>query len=292
MFLIFYEKRNKGKLTHDLTWRKVRDKCEVCEMPFGTYQHQVYVDHVVTHMNDEERNLANEEVKAQFADILERPSSLSGEPKKRRWRTGKNGTVEEEFTSKQCQYCGEVLQSRVAFNHHMRKHDDNSGTGKQLCPVCGKCLLTLSQLDRHMNRFHPNGRAEPLPRCLFPDCNTTYDTQEDLQSHVQQVHGDSEVAKKGLMCKLCARGFTVPWCVKQHELVHTKDRNYKCHMCPVTFLHKSTLVAHLASKHDIGNANLKCEVDGCGRVYACKAQLRRHRRAVHKLLVGKPPPTN
>lgn len=67
---------------------KTREECEVCGMPFHTYLHQSYVDHLLTHMNVEERNAASRKVEAE----LER-DPLPAKQNENLWSTIASGQV-------------------------------------------------------------------------------------------------------------------------------------------------------------------------------------------------------
>ena len=50
------------------------------------------------------------------------------------------------------------------------------------------------------------------------------------------------------VCVYCKKQFQCPARLKQHLPVHTKEKNYECHMCGKGFTQSSNLYRHVKSQ--------------------------------------------
>lgn len=301
MHWTYLDKTNEGRLCHNLSLKLKRSNCEVCGMPFELYHHYAYVDHVLSHMSEEERSTAKEEVKAQFSSNMEVTSS-NRKTRKRTQKPGEGATREprktgapttEEIASGsviQCQLCGKLYRGgRAGLMMHMKKaHEKQDNLGQVpspfLCTVCGHLFSRKTNLHTHITKCH-SSTVEPLKPCMYPECDKKFITDEELQAHVLPEHAGSEQDEKGLMCKLCGRCFAVAWSYRTHAVVHTKERNYKCHVCNLAYPLKATLMWHIAAQH--GVEKFHCDVEGCDRVFRSKKQVGAHMRYAHQVYANK-----
>ena len=69
--------------------------------------------------------------------------------------------------------------------------------------------------------------------------------------------------------------------LKRHKevVVHEGRKPFRCTFCENSFVHKSTLKAHILSVHE-ENKLFKCII--CEKPFAHKASLRKHINTIHK----------
>jgi uncharacterized Zn-finger protein len=85
----------------------------------------------------------------------------------------------EEFRSYKCSVCGDFSTSRAAFFVHSQEHASESLS----CPLC-ECELSMAKVAEHMS----NHASANLYLC--DHCSLVYVQQDDLDSHLNEVHAD------------------------------------------------------------------------------------------------------
>ncbi|ODM91832.1 putative zinc finger protein [Orchesella cincta] len=237
----------------------VRKSCEICQMPYiGSRQH-TYKAHLMSHMNEEEKMeaLLLGGNRSTYKEIIQpTPHQLE------------NGVVAL------CTECGSfITKGKQGMRRHYetshpelvdeKDKDPTPGKGRHLCPYCGNSEY----------------------KCKFPSCSQKELGEATLKKHVQEAHGQSEEADNRLLCLDCGKVLASAWCLKQHGLVHSKETPFECHLCPKRFPLKSTLKLHLATKHLVGTEMLKCEQEGCGKLFPNLKYFRTHGRKAHGIFL-------
>ncbi|XP_055691459.1 zinc finger protein 208-like [Lutzomyia longipalpis] len=85
------------------------------------------------------------------------------------------------------------------------------------------------------------------------------------------------VGKKDRKCPFCGRVFNRPATLRQHVMIHSGFKGYKCSQCPKSFANRDLLVAH-GKIHEKGN--FPCQF--CPKTFPNQDYVRRHERR-HKL---------
>ena len=149
-----------------------------------------------------------------------------------------------------CQVCQETLADPKAMVEHKRSQHSN-----EICYICAKSFLNVSDLNLHISRMHP---------------------EADLQEH----HAKWKPIKiQGLrdktMCEICSK--MVSTRNIQGHMKNHQDKGLTCPKCPRMFRWKSSLTSHLTSAHgDLVKVVLvACEF--CGKQFNNKSNLRQHR---------------
>lgn len=76
--------------------------------------------------------------------------------------------------------------------------------------------------------------------CMHLDCKKEYKTKQNLKRHVMISHF---LAKKAT-CTFCNKTFLNEINLKEHYLIHTGSKPYKCPTCGKRFRHKSRFGFH------------------------------------------------
>ncbi|XP_002134664.2 zinc finger protein 595 [Drosophila pseudoobscura] len=162
-----------------------------------------------------------------------------------------------------CEFCGRVLNSLAALNHHRFTHKDklvkpyaceepgcsvrflseeklkvhmmrHRGIKNFTCPHCGAKKTTKNELKLHIN-YHTLERTWPCPHCSKV-CNSS----TSRKMHIRTNHEKT----KSYACSICDKRFTKPDTRKYHELTHTGERNYGCAVCGKRFVQPAALRTH------------------------------------------------
>ena len=106
------------------------------------------------------------------------------------------------------------------------------------CDSCGKTLLTLSHLKKHIEAVHEKRKDE---KCDF--CSKSYNSVGDLMRHINSVH-------EGL-------------------------RDHKCDICEKYFSRLSNLKTHFSTVHKGLKTDLKSDLS-CEKSFFQKENLKKH----------------
>ncbi|CAL8128385.1 unnamed protein product [Orchesella dallaii] len=119
--------------------------------------------------------------------------------------------------------------------------------------------------------------------CMFPSCIAKFGTPAELQLHVQKNHASVEDSK--FMCILCGKVFVNQARLTRHNLVHSKEKRYECHVCKKRFPYNASLKEHLQAVHDLGKEQqyFKCEQPNCESKFKVRKYVQRHMKDVHGL---------
>ncbi|XP_062534655.1 zinc finger protein 358-like [Armigeres subalbatus] len=131
---------------------------------------------------------------------------------------------------------------------------------REMCPVCGKFVSTLSE---HI-RIHGCGDKYQCPYCE-KDFNTKSNWYRHLNIHTRA---------KEYKCEECGKEFSQRNGLKAHLSTHTKDRKYVCPVCEKTFYQRTAFCRHKRTHFE--EPSVPCPE--CGRKFLCPGSMRNHLR--------------
>ncbi|CAL8136179.1 unnamed protein product [Orchesella dallaii] len=256
--------------------------CPVCGMPFDDRRSQSYKQHLYTHLSEKEK-----EEKAKYCG--RKPKEILTAPPEEQVSSG--------FIT-QCQTCGKfITNGEHGLLLHMRDFHEiftSSSSSSQLlqntkvlCSLCGVSLADKYVLARHMDTRHPNGEWDGPFKCKFDGCTESLETELNLKIHIKEEHGQSAESTKGILCFKCGKVLASKQTLKQHELVHLGKKPHECHLCKNKFTVKGSLQLHLTIVHGVGTESLKCDEEGCGKMFANRKYFQVHRRTQHGIYLKK-----
>ena len=79
--------------------------------------------------------------------------------------------------------------------------------------------------------------------CMYRDCEKEYRSRQNLKRHINISH----LLKKQSTCSLCQKVFKNSTNLKEHYLIHTDSKPYKCEVCGMSFRHKAKFGTHKKS---------------------------------------------
>lgn len=148
----------------------------------------------------------------------------------------------------------------------LRKHIQCSH-GEYTCNICDKTLKDSSSYNNHV-KMHEDGSYD----ILCKECNKAFPSLRKLNEHVDAMHNKLHT------CEICKKSVASAQSLRVHKLTHEEghitNRPYKCDMCDRSFVHKTTLNAHIRRNH-YGELNYVCDV--CGKKLSSVISLRDHK---------------
>jgi len=164
-----------------------------------------------------------------------------------------------------CDFCGYGYNDEDEFKLHKEKHTSVANISAFQCVFCPELLANLPGLKRHTLSCHV--MSDTIPKCDI--CGKVYSSQSTLTIH-SKTHADD-----ALRCSQCPRVCTSNADLEKHKQIHSKDRiRYNCHLCPATYVSKTTLKYHIERIHEKKITMYACKI--CGKEYNRKNPLRRH----------------
>lgn len=76
--------------------------------------------------------------------------------------------------------------------------------------------------------------------CIFKDCGKEYLSKPNLKRHIDIIH----LKRRTVECPICHKNLMNSVNMKEHNLIHSNIKPYKCQICGVAFRHKSKLGSH------------------------------------------------
>jgi len=154
-----------------------------------------------------------------------------------RWMSRKSTSGRRGPSLLSCNICGEECSDPSALSRHMGNH---GGKDKSTCDLCSKEFRNKVSLRTHMKLVHKLGRQYT---CAY--CGKILYSSQYLMKHETTHTGERFKAAK---CRYC--GKTVEYCkLKNHELIHTGEKPFKCPDCDYRCIQRSNLRIHMRGVH-------------------------------------------
>lgn len=124
-----------------------------------------------------------------------------------------------------CPVCGKSLSSVGNLNKHLLTH----GPRRETCPKCGRQFHQRSTLRQHVRDVH----AAPGSFAVeCPTCGLRMRSRNSLYSHVARFHPPSSSSVRRHVCGICGRAFHQRGNLRKHEQSHQDEAPYVCPDCP------------------------------------------------------------
>ncbi|CAB3245259.1 unnamed protein product [Arctia plantaginis] len=164
-----------------------------------------------------------------------------------------------------CKLCFVQFPSKKDLRAHLDKHDVNK------CPRCDKSFL-----NKHTFKFHLKicGNIEERQPSFFCDiCNKGYARKNGLRTHLKTDHGFGNV----LSCNWCDKKFDAISRLRNHQVKHTKERNFHCDQCGGKFVTQAALIYHV--RLHTGERPFPCDL--CDESFLSASRRMEHKRRKH-----------
>ncbi len=142
-----------------------------------------------------------------------------------------------------CAQCKKGYQNRANYNQHMNKHEGRTFP----CEICNKIFSVKSSLRRHQTEFDGCRRNktenDTSHSNICPICGKTILSKFGYDAHVARHSG-----KFKFWCSTCEKGYWNRANYDQHMNKHL-GITFSCELCTKKFLVKSSLKRHLEKCH-------------------------------------------
>ena len=140
-------------------------------------------------------------------------------------------STSSEKTTHQCKVCQRTFNRRSTLRTHMRVHSTDRPFK---CPQCEKTFKDKQTLKGHVNVIHLK-KAMYKEQCKV--CGLKIKDKMKLEVHMKRHNGI-----KDHKCPKCSKVFVRSYDVDSHlRMVHSKEKPFKCQMCPMEFKAKISL---------------------------------------------------
>jgi len=138
----------------------------------------------------------------------------------------------------QCDVCGHKATDECRLKKHLLCHEPDRP--REYCNICFKEFRNKVSLRTHRNMVHKMGKQYT---CSY--CGKILYSSQYVKKH-EATHTGQKF--KAVVCKYC--GKTVEYTkLKNHELIHTGEKPFKCSDCPYRCIQRSNLRIHMRAVH-------------------------------------------
>lgn len=206
----------KSQSTRSSIRKYVKDSdvwCHLCDINFN--QHRLYIRHMREKHSPEVLPYACEQCQKFFAS-----------EKKMLQHAARHRPVEQKKIYP-CSQCDRTFSR--AENVHLHIRSVHLGVRSFICEECGKAWATKQQLQKHQ-LMHTDARPFKCSHCAkcFKDSTS-------LKKHLE-IHSNVSFE-----CLLCGQRSSTRYTLREHMLVHSDEKRYKCQYCGNTFKRYKTL---------------------------------------------------
>lgn len=154
------------------------------------------------------------------------------------------------------------------MNKHMPKT-------RYICEICGFRSATSSSYYMHNKIKH-----EKKYDFKCPQCDKNFVSQGILNHHLRKKHIEDESERKKFQCSMCNKTTKTKVHLQEHiALHHEKISKFSCHLCERKCHSELSLKTHMKYVHS--NKFIRCDFEGCGKVFKHPKDLNNHFRKSH-----------
>ena len=103
-------------------------------------------------------------------------------------------------------------------------------------------------------------------------CDKVVQSSTNLKTHMKWIH---ELVRDRPMCEICCKTFAIPKDLKNHQKVHTGEKNFPCHICGKGYKTKDYLIRH--TRIHTGERPYSCE--HCGKSFGDPSSFKGHTKS-------------
>jgi uncharacterized Zn-finger protein len=126
-------------------------------------------------------------------------------------------------------------------DHYLQKHFNITSTFQCPITVCNRSFPTARILKRHMRQLH--SQFSISHKC--EQCDLVFTRKQNLKIHRDSKHSD----KASVVCEVCNKTFSHKKLLRQHNIIHSGEKNYKCLCCDKAFGQSHVMRNHIKKLH-------------------------------------------
>ncbi|XP_067270080.1 zinc finger protein 692 [Pseudorasbora parva] len=148
-------------------------------------------------------------------------------------------------------------------------------TSKVILPCefegCHKIFSSRQYLNHHVKYQHLQQKTFT---CSHPPCSKSFNFKKHLKEH-EKLHSN----QRDYICEFCARAFRTSSNLIIHRRIHTGEKPLQCEVCGFTCRQKASLNWHMRKHNAESTYQFPCEI--CGRRFEKRDNVTAHRSKSH-----------
>ncbi|XP_055875602.1 oocyte zinc finger protein XlCOF6-like isoform X3 [Biomphalaria glabrata] len=241
--------------------------CNFCPLVFVSFH--FYIESHLKHQHPEHYwNLINMCQRKDTTQTDSETCEISKQPNKSCACYLNRRSKAKRFT---CNICAKTFASRNSIKIHVFTH---TGEKPFQCDVCNRKFTLSHFLTRH-KLVHSS--EKPF---VCNICGESFKQPSSLGSHKSRKHNDLRQSfkdagqRKQYACSFCRKMFSRPYCVKKHELIHTR-KQFPCDKCDQNQQNKScTCYLNLHTNSKFKEKKFACNL--CAKKFTFLRSLKSH----------------
>ena len=168
---------------------------------------------------------------------------------------------------------------------HLNQSFSSEASDVKMEPLAAELDISASSINQSEEAFQWNDEpSEEVGQSMSkkkktvqcPQCEKTFHSSNYLKIHIKRIHD----LVRDHMCDVCCKTFATPQDLNNHQIVHTGEKNFPCHICGQFIRGSQNLNVHLRVTHS--NVKFKCPEPGCPVEAKNKDHLKDHIAAIHR----------
>ncbi|XP_073765788.1 zinc finger protein 692 isoform X2 [Danio rerio] len=136
---------------------------------------------------------------------------------------------------------------------------------------CDKIFSSRQYLNHHIKYQHLHQKTFT---CSHPSCRKSFNFKKHLKEH-EKLHSN----QRDYICEFCARAFRTSSNLIIHRRIHTGEKPLQCEVCGFTCRQKASLNWHMRKHNAESTYQFPCEI--CGRRFEKRDNVTAHRSKSH-----------
>lgn len=141
-----------------------------------------------------------------------------------------------------CPLCDRVYESRTSVKHHLLSH---TGEKPFPCSLCRSSFTQLPNLRIHLKNIHQMKKKEVQKHVSIKEEPETTPVKKKQSTVVKE----EPIKSSEKVCPICGQPCRTKQHLKNHLVVHTDERPYKCIHCKKDYRNKDVAKIHVRAHH-------------------------------------------